>query len=218
MQSETHSVCPHYAISTPSVRHQYASPVEVRLVHAHRDGRQLPGRRRKPIVTVGEPASSDCAEAGKLQMTLLCKGEHAILRPQVDERVLDLDEWQSVTIRGHRWPAVAISGHQCPSVAISGYQRHSEALSGTNWPSVPISGHQRPSEGTQRALSDTQWHAVALGGTLRHSAALNCDPWRVLDLVRRERQALVHHELAQVRRVEVACGRLTEEPFALEGE
>ena len=198
MQSETHSVCPHYAISTPSVRHQYASPVEVRLVHAHRDGRQLPGRRRKPIVTVGEPASSDCAEAGKLQMTLLCKGEHAILRPQVDERVLDLDEWQSVTIRGHRWPSVALRGHQRPS--------------------VPISGHQRPSEGTQRALSDTQWHAVALGGTLRHSAALNCDPWRVLDLVRRERQALVHHELAQVRRVEVACGRLTEEPFALEGE
>ena len=183
---------------TQSVRHQYASPVEVRLVHAHRDGRQLPGRRRKPIVTVGEPASSDCAEAGKLQMTLLCKGEHAILRPQVDERVLDLDQWQSVTIRGHRWPSVALRGHQRPS--------------------VPISGHQRPSEGTQRALSDTQWHAVALGGTLRHSAALNCDPWRVLDLVRRERQALVHHELAQVRRVEVACGRLTEEPFALEGE
>ena len=127
---------------TQSVRHQYASPVEVRLVHAHRDGRQLPGRRRKPIVTVGEPASSDCAEAGKLQMTLLCKGEHAILRPQVDERVLDLDEWQSVTIRGHRWPSVALRGHQRPS--------------------VPISGHQRPSEGTQRALSDTQWHSVAL--------------------------------------------------------
>ena len=96
-----------YAISMQSVCHQSASPVEVRLVHAHRDGRQLPGRRRKPIVTVGEPASSDCAEAGKLQMTLLCKGEHAILRPQVDERVLDLDEWQSVVISGHQWSSVA---------------------------------------------------------------------------------------------------------------
>ena len=103
---------------------------------------------------------------------------------------------------------MAISDNSWSSVAISGTQRPSEA----------ISAHQWPSEGTQRALSDTQWHAVALGGTLRHSAALNCDPWRVLDLVRRERQALVHHELAQVRRVEVACGRLTEEPFALEGE
>ena len=122
MQSETQSVCPHYAISMPSVRHQYASPVEVRLVHAHRDGRQLPGRRRKPIVTVGEPASSDCAEAGKLQMTLLCKGEHAILRPQVDERVLDLDEWQSVAISGTQWHSVAISGTQWHSVALSGTQ------------------------------------------------------------------------------------------------
>ena len=130
------SLCHQYALSMPSVCHQYASPVEVSLVHAHRDGRHLPGRRRKPIVTVGEPASSDCAEAGKLQMTLLCKGEHAILRPQVDERVLDLDEWQSVTIRGHRWPSVALRGHQRPSEAISAHQ----------WPSEAIRGH---AEGTQ---------------------------------------------------------------------
>ena len=59
---------------------------------------------------------------------------------------------------------------------------------------------------------------MGLGGTPWHSVTLNCDQWRVLDLVRRERQALVYHELAQVRRVEVACGRLAEEPFALEGE
>ena len=93
-----------------------------------------------------------------------CKCEHAILRPQVDERVLDLDEWQSV------------------------------------------------------AISGTQWHSVAISGTPWHSVALHGSQWRVLDLICRERQALVHYELAQVRRVEVACGRLAEEPFALERE
>ena len=158
------SVCHQSAISLQSVSHQYAPPVEVRLVHAHRDGRQLPGRRRKPKEAVREPASRDSAEAGKLQTMLPCKCEHAILRPQVDERVLDLDEWKSV------------------------------------------------------ALSGNQWHSVALRGTLWDSKALHGEQWRVLDLVRRERQALVHHELAQVRRVEVACGRLAKEPFALERE
>ena len=95
---------------------------------------------------------------------LPCKCEHAILRPQVDERVLDLDEWQSV------------------------------------------------------ALSGIQWQSVTVSGTQRLSKALHGEQWRGLDLVCRERQALVHYELAQVRRVEVACGRLAKEPFALERE
>ena len=67
-------------------------------------------------------------------------------------------------------------------------------------------------------MSGNQWQSVAVSGTQRLSKALHGEQWRGLDLVRRERQALVHHELAQVRRVEVACGRLAEEPFALERE
>ena len=75
--------------------------------------------------------------------------------------------------------------------------------------------------GTQRhsvALSGTPWQSVAVSGTQRLSKALHGEQWRVLDLVCRERQALVHYELAQVRRVEVTCGRLAKEPFALERE
>jgi hypothetical protein len=87
---------------------------------------------------------------------------------------------------------------------MSGNQWHSVALRGNQWQSVAISG--------------TQWQSVAIRGTQRLSKALHGEQWRVLDLVRRERQALVHYELAQVRRVEVACGRLAEEPFALERE
>ena len=127
------SVCNQSAISQQSVCNQSASPVEVRLVHAHRDGRQLPGRRRKPKEAVREPASSDSAEAGKLQTMLPCKCEHAILRPQVDERVLDLDEWQSLAISGNSWHSLALSSNQWQSVALRGNQWQSVALSGTQW-------------------------------------------------------------------------------------
>jgi hypothetical protein len=68
------------------------------------------------------------------------------------------------------------------------------ALRGNQWQSVAFSG--------------TPWQSVAVSGTQRLSKALHGEQWRGLDLVRRERQALIHHELAQVRRVEVACGRL----------
>jgi hypothetical protein len=82
---------------------------------------------------------------------------------------------------------------------------------------MPFSGRRSMSE-YWTWMSGTQWSSVAIGGTQWLSKALKGSQWRGLDLVRRERQALVHHELAQVRRVEVACGRLAEEPFALERE
>ena len=97
-----------------------------------------------------------------------------------------------------------MSGNHWQSVAIRGTHWHSVAISGNQWHSVAIRGNQ--------------WHSVGLKGTPWDSKALHGEQWRVLDLVRRERQALIHHELAQVRRVEVACGRLAEEPFAFEGE
>ena len=133
-----------YAISMQSVCHQSAPPVEVRLVHAHRDGRHLPGRRRKPKEAVREPASRDSAEAGKLQTMLPCKCEHAILRPQVNERVLDLDEWRSVAISGNQWQSVALSSTQWHSVALSGNQWHSVGLKGTPWRAVARTGPGSP--------------------------------------------------------------------------
>jgi hypothetical protein len=104
--------------------HQWSSGV-IRghhLANASMPSEVISGHQWSSLVISGHQGSSPC------------KCEHAILRPQVDERVLDLDEWQSVALSGNQWHSVAISGSQW----------HSKALKGTPWRAVASPGPGSP--------------------------------------------------------------------------